>query len=108
MSLPTHDLLPSIIATRAAHLGRLHGLAIDDRCGGFGVPPRTLSNFRPECVVDLLPGPVFTPSVEVAVDRLPQREVVGQVPPLTPSPKHIEDGVQNLAVSVLARLRTGL
>src|SRR3954454_22514231 len=55
------------------------------------------------------PGAVDAPRPEVVVGGLPrQEEVVRKQPPGAPSPKHIEDGVQQLAGLVSSRASAGL
>lgn len=92
---------PPVVPLRAAALGRLHRLAVDDPGAGRRLPPVGTSDLGPEGVVDLLPHPGVPPRVEVVADRLPRREVVGQHPPGAPAPRQVEDGVDHLPQRVL-------
>jgi len=72
MSFPTRDLLAGIIATRAAHLGGLDRLAINDRGCRLGLAPRALSNSATQRIVDPFPRAILLPRSEIVIDQLPR------------------------------------
>src|SRR5262249_45316185 len=108
MTFPARDLLSSIIATRAAHLGGLDRLAIDDRCSRFRVAPGALPNSATQCIIDPLPCAILLPCGKIVIDQLPRWEVMGQHSPLATAPEYVENGVDDFPSRVLDRLRSRL
>jgi hypothetical protein len=91
------DLLAGVdaLAAQGCVGGRLYALAVDDagrwRCAASGLGPSQAG----EGVVELGEDAVCGPGGEVAVDRLPGREVVGQVAPGDAGAVDVEDGVED-------------
>ena len=76
------DSLASVVAAGASHLGRLHGLAVDDGGAGAFVPAGLVPDLGPQGVLDRLPRAIATPLPIVVMDRSPWGKVVGKHPPL--------------------------
>src|SRR5207237_4990937 len=68
---------PRVGPARAALLGRLHRLAVEDRGRGLGIPPGRPPDLLPQGVVDPVPGAVPLPRPEVVERDPPARQVVG-------------------------------
>ena len=71
------DSLASVVAAGASHLGRLHGLAVDDGGGGAFVPAGLVPDLGLQGVLDRLPRAIATPLPIVVMDRSPWGKVVG-------------------------------
>ncbi len=91
------DSLASVVAAGASHLGRLHGLAVDDGGAGAFVSAGLVPDLGPQGVLDRLPRAIATPLPIVVMDRSPWGKVVGKHPPLDAAADEIEDGVEDFA-----------
>ena len=100
MALAPIDLLSSIVTARAAGLGGLDALAVDDRGGGAGVAPDPCNHER---VVYPFKAPVVAPDGKPAVNRPTWRQVAWHQPPRAARPHDIEDAVDDLAHRPLTR-----
>jgi hypothetical protein len=89
--LATVDLLAGVEPLRAADLGRLGGLTVDDRRARRGVATFAATKLVPERIVDLLPGSIVAPTAENSVDGLPIREVVRKESPSAAAAQEIEE-----------------
>jgi hypothetical protein len=78
----------------------LDGLTIDDPSTGLPLFAGRDAHISPEHVMDMLPGPIVTPSPKVMVDHRPWREVMGQQPPGTAAPHQIPQGIANVTFGV--------
>ena len=103
VALAPVDLLAGVVTARAAGLGGLDALAVDDRGRGAGVAPDPFAICHHERVVYPFKAPVVAPGGEPAVNRPPWRQVVRQQPPRAARPHDIEDAVDDLAHRPLAR-----
>src|SRR5262245_23473754 len=97
MSLAAFDLLATVIADHATHLGAFDRLAVDT--GGTG---RLLSAFfrthlTPQSIDDFLPGAVLLPGYKVIPHGALGQKVVGEIIPLATSACLILNGVDHLA-----------
>src|SRR5262249_50717409 len=101
MPLAAGDLLAAVVALGATGLGGLDRLAIDNGGTGCRLLAGGCSDLSPQGGVDVLPGAVVPPGVEVVADGLPGREVVGQHPPRTAAPVHVQGRVDDLPRGVL-------
>src|ERR1022692_1608995 len=63
------DLLAGIEPARTPGLGGFDRLAVDHSCGGTCLPAIGLTRHHDKMVVDLLPGAVVAPPVEVPLHR---------------------------------------
>src|ERR687898_642862 len=77
--------------------GTLRSLAVNDRRRRARFSARLLSDLHIERVVDAAQRAVPIPQVQVLPDRAARRQVLRKRLPLTARPKHVEDGVQDLA-----------
>src|SRR5918993_4130562 len=77
--------------------GTLRSLAVNDRRRRARFSARLLSDLHIERVVDASQRAVPIPQVQVLPDRAARRQVLRKRLPLTARPKHVEDGVQDLA-----------
>jgi hypothetical protein len=66
-------------------------LGVDHRRGRLGIPARGLADLGAQRIVQPGQRAVVPPGGEVAVHRLPRREVGGQVPPGAPGPVQVQD-----------------
>jgi hypothetical protein len=82
---------------RSPFFCRLHTLAIDNRRAGALLAALSTSEAVPKYVVDLLPGPVISPLLEVHVDRRVRGKVVREHPPSAAAAQDVEDGVDHQA-----------
>ena len=87
------DSLASVVAAGASHLGRLHGLAVDDGGVGLFFQAGLVPDLGPQGVLDRLPRAIATPLPIVVMDRSRWGKVVGKHPPLDAAADEIEDGV---------------
>ena len=71
MPFTSLDSLASVVAAGASHLGRLHGLAVDDGGAGAFVPAGLVPDLGPQGVLDRLPRAIATPLPIVVMDRSP-------------------------------------
>jgi hypothetical protein len=78
MSFALKGLLPSVKAA----IGRLDRLQVNNGRAGLAVPPFLLAHIAPQTIVDTLPGSIFAPSAEIAINGLPGRVLTRQVAPL--------------------------
>src|SRR3954452_21430336 len=78
-------------------LGALDALAVDDRGGRASLPARPLAGLDEQGVVQAPERAVPGPQRQVAVDRAPRRQVLGQGAPLAAGGEDVEDAVQHLA-----------
>ena len=103
MALASVDLLSRIVTARAAGLGGLDALAVDDRGRGAGVAPDPFAIGHHERVVYPFKAPVVTPGDEPAVDRPPRRQVARHQSPRAACPHDIEDAIDDFPHRPLAR-----
>src|SRR5215207_6791468 len=102
------DLLAAIIASLlSSHAGALDRLRIDNTRGGLRITPKTDPQALADGCVEPLPGTIDAPEAKVMVDGLPRREVVRQQAPGAAAAENVEDGVEDLAQVVEARLSRG-
>ena len=64
MAFASLDLLAGVVTARAAGLGRLGRLAVDDPSRGTGLASRRFARHHDQCVIDPLPGTVVAPAIE--------------------------------------------
>ena len=83
--------------------GGLDALRVDHARRRLRAAALLLSHQLPQQAVELGKDAVGLPLGEVAVDRVPVREVMRQVAPLHPGPVHVQDRVHDLAQVVLGR-----
>jgi hypothetical protein len=95
VALAAGHLLPPVVLLRAAGLGRLHRVAIEDPATEGRLPPGGCPDLGPQGGVDALLGAVVPPDVEVVGHRLPGREVVGEHPPGTPAARQVQGGIDD-------------
>src|SRR5665213_3252398 len=76
------DLLARIEPARPPSLGGFNRLAVDHSRGGTCLPAIGLTRHHDKMVVDLLPGAVVAPPVEVALHRRIGWKFLRQQPPL--------------------------
>ena len=103
--LASFDLLSCVEALRAAHLGRLDALTIDDSKRRFFGATRLGSYARVKDIVDPFERPIVTPLIVVVFDYAPRRKVVRHETPLTARPLLIQHRVDDFAPLVLHILR---
>src|SRR3984957_15119065 len=103
MALTSVDLLSSIVTARAARLGGLDALGVDDCRRGAGVAPDPFAIGHYQRVVYPFKAAVVAPGGEPAVNRSPWWQVVRQQPPRAARPHDVEDAVDDLAHRPLAR-----
>src|SRR3954453_10112394 len=101
--LAAEHLLAGVVATRAAGLGFLDALAVDNgrtrACLASG--PLAVEHHQP--MRDRLPHMGTSPRREPAVDRLPRRKARRQHPPRDAAAQDVEDRVDDLAHGPLRR-----
>src|SRR5262249_46516573 len=97
MPLAALDLLTAVRAPLLATQGRLDRLTVESGGAGRRCPPGLDAGQGTQGVEDLLPGTVPVPPLEVVVDRLPRRQVMGQRPPGTPFAGVVKQGVDDFA-----------
>ena len=97
MPFTSLDSLARVVAAGVSHLGRLHGLAVDDGGAGAFVSAGLVPDLGPQGVLDRLPRAIATPLPIVEMDRSPWGKVVGKHPPLDAAADEIEDGVEDFA-----------
>ena len=104
MTLAPHHLLRCVVATFTWHRGCLDALAVQTAAGWMLVqtaagwmlvPSRFLAHLSAQTLVDLNPGAVTTPLVEVGVNVLPRRILFGQVAPLTAGHRQIQHAIDD-------------
>ncbi len=98
MALPPLEVFVGIVAADASRLlDSLDALGIRDRGLRLRLHTNALSIRCSERGENTVP---HATEAEVVVERLPGREVVGKISPVTSCAKEIEDGVENLAMWV--------
>src|SRR6516164_8577069 len=103
LTLAPVDLLARIVTARAAGLGGLDALAVDDRGRGAGVAPDPFAICHYKRVVYPFKAPVVAPGGEPAVDRPPRRQIARHQPPRAACPHHVKYPIDDLAHRPLAR-----
>lgn len=88
---------PPVEAALAAGLSGLDRLTVQDRRARLGVPSRRHADAFAEDRVQVLPGAILGPLVEVVADGPPIRELLGQQPPLAAGPFQVQQPVEHLA-----------
>jgi len=63
---------------------------------GVGLSPQVFAKFTPQLIMNRLPNPFALPLLEVFLDRLMGRKVMGQHLPLAAGALHIEKGKGDL------------
>ena len=97
MAFPTVDVFTGVEPLGTSLMSHLNRLAIDtSRRGGPG-PSLALALAVNEHSMDLLPNPLSSPAIEVAIDRRPAAETGRQLPPLAARFSHIEYSVEHPA-----------
>ena len=91
MALAALDLLARIIATRAAALGGLDALAVDDAGAGRGFTVMDFAHDHQQRMVQRLPQPVVAPQVKPAPDGRYRRKAWWQHPPRQAATQQIQD-----------------
>src|SRR5215471_12998849 len=91
MTLATVDLLARIVAARTARFSRLHRLAVDHPGRWTRHTSCQFTCLPYQHVVDVLPGAVVAPAVEVVLHRGERRKVLGQHAPLATTLGDIEN-----------------
>src|SRR5271157_4600746 len=98
MSLATGDLFARIVAPFfATDFGGLDRLTVDYRRRGRPLLSCGHPHPLPQCVVDLLPQALSSPSPKNSVNGLPIGKVVRQRPPLAARAIDVEDGIDDPA-----------
>src|SRR5262245_59534138 len=97
MPLAAVNLLVRILAMRSPLLGGLDALAVDDPHAGARLPAGAAADPVAQGVVDLGPGAVVAPLVEVVVASAPWGEVMRHHPPGAAAAEDVEDAVEDLA-----------
>lgn len=92
-----------VVAAWPALLGRLDGLAVEDRRGGLRRSPRLPADAVAELRVKPLPRVVRLPLAEPVEHDPVRREVVRQGTPSTAVARDVEDRVADLTLGVLRR-----
>lgn len=87
----------------APFFGGFQRLAVNDHRAGMGLPLGPQAHLLAQAVVDRLPHPLVGQLAKVCVHRLPGQKVVRQTTPTAPRAPHIQDGIEHLALRVLAR-----
>jgi hypothetical protein len=83
------------ISTRAARLGRLDRLAVDDASGRARLPASGFAHVHQQHVVDGLPYPAVSPSVEIPLHRRVWWEILGQQTPLAAGLGSVKNGIDD-------------
>ena len=96
VTLAPFDLLPGIIACRAAALRRLHGLTVD--CGPRRIccASRQISCLPAQRIQHAIEDTAVAPSVEVILNCRKRRKTLGKCPPLAARRQHVLDRVEDL------------
>src|SRR5260370_7234896 len=96
MALAALDQLAAIKAALGpTPLDRLDGLAVQD-CGGWlRIATRSPTDIRSQVVVQLLPRAVGAHATEVGPGSAPRDEVARDHPPLSATPGHVADGIED-------------
>ncbi len=103
--LPSDILLPGIDALAGGEHagGGFHALRVDHAGRRFGLPSFLLPQELAEQAIELGEHTFLLPPGEVAVDRVPVREVMREVAPLKPGAVHVQNRVHDVAQVVLGR-----
>jgi hypothetical protein len=97
------SFFPPVVPVRAAVLGPLDRLAVEDRDRRPGPLPGGPADLGPQAVVELAPGAVLLPGAEVMEDDPVGRQVVGQGAPDAPVAGLVQHAVDDLAAGVAGR-----
>src|SRR5258707_12030115 len=96
MALAALDQLAAIkAALEPTPLDRLDGLAVQDRSGWLRIATSGPTDVRSQVIVQLLPGAVVAPATEVGPGSAPGDEVTRDHPPLSATPGHVADGIED-------------
>ena len=97
VTLATCNILSFVVAPLAWHCCALDTLTVQTTRRGVFMAPRLLSHFRPQRVMNALPGAIIAPAPKVMVDALPVWIFLGQHPPLDATYHDVQDGVDDHA-----------
>ena len=103
MAFAPIDFLAGIVTPLVADFGALDALTVDDTCTGVALASIAHAHQFPQVSMNGGPQAVALPESEVVIGRCPRGKVSGQVAPLATGFDHIEDGVGQLSVGMLAR-----
>src|SRR6266851_5579831 len=96
MALTALDQLAAIkAALEPTPLDRLDGLAVQNGGGWLRIATSGPTDIRSQVVVPLLPGAVVAPATEVGPGGAPGDEVTRDHPPLSTTPGHVADGIED-------------
>src|SRR6266568_9349506 len=96
MALAALDQLAAIkAALEPTPLDRLDGLAVQDCSGWLRIATSGPTDLRSQVVVQLLPRAVVAPATEVGPGSAPGDEVTRDHPPLSATPGHVADGIED-------------
>jgi hypothetical protein len=103
VTLATCDFFAGVDALAGrGHVGRgLDALGVEHAGGWFAVAAFGLLDRAPQQAIELVEDAFLLPCGEVAVDRFPRSEVVGQIAPGDAGAVDVEDGVHDAAQVVL-------
>ena len=103
MTLTPLCFLARIIATRAAALGRLDRLAVDDPSGGRGLPSRQHTRRRDKRIVQNVQYTAVAHLVEIVLHGRERRKLFGQHGPLAARGRDVLDRIPYRAHASPAR-----
>jgi ATP-dependent helicase/nuclease subunit B len=89
-------LLMNIDATLFAAFRSFYALTVHNACAGFGLTSIFDTHLLDQGFIDTLPQAGFLPAAEIAIHRLPRRQVFWQHAPLAAGAHHIQDRIDNL------------
>ncbi len=96
MSFPTVDLFTRVETLGSWLASHLNRLTIDTARRRRRGPSLALALALCEHGVDLLPDPLLSPAIEVAIDRRSSAETRRQLSPLAASFRHLKHSVEHL------------
>jgi SAM-dependent methyltransferase len=91
VALATLHLLGHIKPAWAATFRGLHTLAVDHAGRRHSLAPVRLARALHQHEIDPTPNARIAPTIEIVLNRRTRRKILGQHPPLAPTPKNVQD-----------------
>src|SRR5215475_4133461 len=95
VALAPRYFLAGVITARATALGGFHRLAVDHASRWARATSHRLTRLHHQHMVDLVPGAVVAPAIEMALNRRIRRKILGKLPPLAARGGDIEQRVHH-------------
>jgi hypothetical protein len=89
------DFLARVAPASASAFCLFYGLTVNDAGRRAGVTTSHPTHLHHQKMIDCQPKPTVAPSIKPTLNRRNRRKILRQHSPCDPTPKHIENGIQD-------------